>query len=458
MRRRRKVRRAALALSLALAACAPTATAPPTPVPSPTSSAASPLATTATPSRTPRDAEVIPALQPDGVFANMRVTVEGDEPPGQPWETVALAVKRPTVDAAYRARVASAFGMGGEGSVGAAPDGTAAWRIWSDGDRLLALNDVTGDVLFFDPLAVRAAPAMSAATLGPSALLAALGSTAALSGPGVRSFAGDVMAAGAEHIVDGSWLMTDSGTTTAIFPQFRDRTSPENTTILYSRDELFVYTSGGALAQVVHRPLVGVTITTVRDINTTLPLPEAIRLLKKDPVHYLRLLSITPTNEPMTLRLDLTASGSGEGHAWAGGPQGDLTHLSDMLVPVYAFVAHGMTASGAPVSAMFTVDAVAPQHLSPPAMTVRNITADLLLREQLTQLGGHQPWRLGPEGVLMDELGKNGCPGTYSLARNDVDSATATVVCPNGARLVMTLRRAFPGYERSIWYVSETRK
>ena len=66
---------------------------------------------------------------------------------------------------------------------------------------------------------------------------------------------------------------------------------------------------------------------------------------------------------------------------------------------------------------------------------------------------------MSAEGALRDELVGLACgPGTYTLSKSDADTATASVTCPGGRTMSLTVRRAFPGFERSIWYLSETRK
>src|SRR5437762_6999699 len=100
---------------------------------SPTALVTAARAASATPSPTispeptlaPREIPHVPALEPNPQLERAQITIDVEERPGQPWEAAAFIVTRPAVDAAYRAQVASAFGVTGDGIVGAAPDGTA---------------------------------------------------------------------------------------------------------------------------------------------------------------------------------------------------------------------------------------------------------------------------------------------------------------------------------------------
>jgi len=208
----------------------------------------------------------------------------------------------------------------------------------------------------------------------------------------------------------------------------------------------------------VHRPLAAVSLGPIHDINTTALYRDTVRELKSAPERYLRLLSIPPTTEPMTLRVETSAVRVG--HAWAGAAPGELTHEHDTLVPVTMFYASGTTASGAPVSAMFTVDAMKPEFRSPVPSAVVNITADDLLKRQLgVTLGGHRPELMSAEGVLRDELPGFACAaGSYVLTPAGDNTSVATLTCPNGARITLTLSRAFPGLVNSIWYVASVSK
>src|SRR5437773_4280996 len=126
-------------------ACSPTPSAIRVPAPSVTT-----VTATVAPTFT-REIPHLPALQPNPFFDRVQISLDIEKRPGQPWEATAFAVTRPAVDEAYRLRIANAFGVTGDGVVGAAPDGTSPWRVWFDTKGTVALNEGTGDVLFFGP-------------------------------------------------------------------------------------------------------------------------------------------------------------------------------------------------------------------------------------------------------------------------------------------------------------------
>ena len=407
-----------------------------------------------------REIPHLPALQPNPFFDRVQISLDVEVRPGQPWEATSFAVTRPAVDAAYRLRVANAFGVTGDGIVGAAPDGTSPWRVWFDTQGTVALNEGTGDVLFFGPNADDGPGPSGPAVHDPAQeqikLLAQLGTAAQFDYTLFYEFHGGDASASVERLVDGSWLIPGTRTTVGLFPQYSSVDRQTGTTI-YGSDELALFTSRGGLAELVHRPITGITVGAIYDLKSTMLYGEAVEELKSAPNRYLRLLSVVP-DEPLTLRID--PANIVQGHAWSGAPQGDLTHAADTLVPVWTFFASGTTASGKPVSAMFTVDAVRPEYRVPPASSARNVTADSLLRTQLAvSLGGHRPLLMSVDGALRDELVGLACAsGTFTILRPDGDTATASVTCSAGLHLSLTMRKAFPGFEHSIWYLSELRK
>ena len=451
---------AVLALSAIFVACSSltssspsaVATAVGAPSPSPTATLEPTLASRETPH--------VPALQPNPLFERAQITIDIEERLGLPWEAAAFTVTRPAADAAYRAQVAKAFAVSGDGFVGAAPGGTAPWRVWFDVNGIVAMNERTGDVLFFGPSADNGTGPSGPAVHDPGAdqikLLTHLGSAAQFDYTLLSEFHGGDLTASVEQLVDGSWLMPGARTTVAFFPWY-STADRGNALAIFGTDELSVFTSRGELAELVHRPIASVSVQAIYDINSTMLYSDAVRELKSAPSRYLRLLSLPPT-EPMTLHVD--PGNAAIGQAWAGATRGNLTHTDDTLVPAWAFYASGSTASGKPISAVFTVDAIKPEYRVQPASSTRNLTADTLLRTQLgVTLGGHRPGLINVNEAVVDELVGFGCAsGTVTISQNDPDTATANVMCPAGTRLDITMRRAFPGYERSIWYLSEARK
>jgi hypothetical protein len=459
----------ALVLTALLVACAvpptqgaPSSTTSASPVNPPTdASRPSPPATyRSEPTLRPRVLPLVPPLQPDPRFKDLSITLAGSEPPGQPWEAIALTVTWPTVDAAYVSRVSSALGVAGPGTHGAAPDGTAPWRIWL-GNTILAVNERTGDVLFFDPKRDDGPPPSGPAVHDPALeqerLVGTLGGTTASFRTDLpHLFHGDATTALTAGLFAGSWAPARPWLTTVLFPTYENQRDQLATTI-FDVDELQLASGGGHPLELLHRPLAGIALADIYDINSVVPLPDAIREVKRTPAQYLRLLSVPPT-EPVALRIDDRAFMSG--HAWAGGSAVDLTRIGATLVPVYAFHATGTTRSGTQVEAVFTIDAIAAQYRAPLTSTARNVTADDLLRRQLSvSVGGHKPSLLSAEGALQDELAGFACAaGQYTLSNTDADTAVASVTCPSGAKLGLTMKRAFPGLGGSIWYLSEARK
>ena len=430
--------------AVATAARAPSPTASPTITPEPT------LA--------PRQIPHVPALQPNPFLERAQITIDAEERPGQPWEATAFVVTRSTVDSAYRAQVAKAFAVSGDGFVGAAPDGTAPWRVWFDVKGIVAMNERTGDVLFLGPNTddgtAPSGPAVHDPGQDQIKLLTRLGTVAQFDYTLLSEFHGGDTTASVEQVVDGSWLLPGTRTTVAFFPWYgtADR---RNGTAIYATDELGLFTAGGQLAELVHRPIAGIAVQAVYDMSSTLPYGEAARELTAAPSRYLRLLSVPPTE---AIKLHVDPANVAQGHAWAGARRA-LTHEDDTLVPVWVFYATGTTASGKPVSAIFTVDAIRPEYRVAPTSSALNLTADSLLRTQLAVLAGHRPGLMNAEEALRDELVGLACAsGTYTLSKPDTDTAIASVTCPGGRAMSLTLRRAFPGLERSIWYLSETRK
>lgn len=142
------------------------------------------------------------------------------------------------------------------------------------------------------------------------------------------------------------------------------------------------------------------------------------------------------------------------GHAWAQSTASDLRRAGRTLVPVWVFPAAGRAASGALVQAIFVVDAVVPDMRAPPASSTPAIDADYLLRQQLTQLGGHRPALRDPKQVAQEFLGP--VCAAIELTQVDADRYSGSATC-NGVRSSFTVSRAFAGLPESIWFVSDVR-
>src|SRR5256714_5829573 len=201
------------ALLVACSSGSPIASSSPTALVTATraASAATPSPTVSPePTLAPREIPQVPALEPDPQRERAQITIDVEERPGQPWEAAAFIVTRPAVDAAYRAQVASAFGVTGDGIVGAAPDGTAPWRLWFDAKGVLAMNERTGDVLFFGPNIDDGAAPSGPAVHDPGGdqvkLLTHLGTAAQFDYTLLSEFHGGDTTATVERLVHRPWL------------------------------------------------------------------------------------------------------------------------------------------------------------------------------------------------------------------------------------------------------------
>jgi hypothetical protein len=404
----------------------------------------------------PHGTTLIPSISPLTQYASTVLTLAVDDHIGQPAESIVWTTKPYQPDAGYAGRVASALGLQGPGTVGDAPGGSAPWRLWL-GPKVLAVNERTGDVLFFDPTADDGPRPDGAAQHDPALdfarTLASLGMTIdTTSTPGSNPvFRGTDAISIAVPAMDGSWLGPGNRDGVALFA---DAPNPYDAvhypgTVIYDTDELGLLTSKGRPVEIVHHPFGTLSGGTIYPITTY---RDAANALRANPKAYLRLLS-APPGEPVTLHV--IPDGARIGSAWASGSPGNLTRASGRLVPVWEFLAEGTSASGKPASAMFTVDAVLPEFRTPVASAPPAVDADALLRTQLSvSVGGHQPDRMSASATAQAELITRGFPSTVQPSIVMVDADHAEVSATDGQRTIrLTLRHAFPGLTNSIWYV-----
>lgn len=471
MIRLRRVLRWALPLTVVLGACvAPPATPEPAALPT---EARTPAvgATAATPAALPSASPTVafipavegttrvPTLRPNAAFADTRITLKTPAGTGQPSQSWVWETEPFHPDAAYVSKVATTFGVTGPGTLGPALGGSGPWRIWL-GEKVLAVSEGDGTVLFFDPKADDGPRPPGAAQMDPAGALERL-----LSSIGARtadyvpdpSWLGPFRGASssvslADTPLDGSWAFSGDPDGAVLFPNYPNPWDPVHLpgARIYDADEMALLTSKGRPVYFAHRPigrLVGGEVYWVTLFG------DAVKELAAAPQRYLRFVS-APTGG----KLDLTVDGNDvrHGFAWAETAPGDLTRSRAALVPVWTFLAKGTNASGAPVTAMFVVDAVLPEMRRAPAGRLLNTDADLLTRRQLTvSVGGHRPQLMSPDGAVQDELGA--CYATATTTMVDVDTASASATC-NGAPVSLTVKRAFPGLSGSIWYVSGSQK
>lgn len=442
-----------------LASCLPAA-----PVPSarpsdaviasaPAPSAPTPSATaTPEPSR-PIGTALVPTLFPRSEFASVQITLDLPTQIGQPAEGRVWRAEPFAADSSYVAHAATALGASGAGVVGAAPSGNPAWRLWWTDDSVLAVNTVSGEILFFagarDDGPRPPGPAQADPAGALESLVKILGSTAgfAPSAGYLKAFRGAESTASLGDIAGGTWTAPGSRDTAIIFPRYLDPGRVEVT--IYDTDEVGLFTSRLRPVGIVHRPIGRLLGGEIYPVTT---LRDAVKELGAAPRKFLRFLSAVP-DAPLALSVNVAEIVIG--HAWAQTSPSDLRRAGRTLVPVWVFPAAGRTASGTLVTALFTVDAVVPEMRAPPTSSALNIDADYLLRQQLTQLGGHRPALRDPKLVAQEFLGAT-C-GTVELAPLDADRYSGKATC-NGVATTFNVSRAFPGLAESIWYVSELRK
>ena len=395
---------------------------------------------------------LVPTLVPKAEFASLQITLDLPNRPGQPAEDRVWRAEAYVADAGYGARVASALGVTGAGVVGAAPGGSPAWRLWWTSDGVLAVNESSGEVLFFAGMrddGPTSGGAGSDPALTLERLVRSFGSAAMFDPtPGyVGAFRGVEATAPLGQIPGGTWTTPGTRDAAVIFPRYKDPRGLDLT--IYDSDEVGLFTSRLRAVGIVHRPLgrlVG------GEIYAVTPFGEALKELAAAPQRFLRLLSVAPT-EPVTLTIDPATAV--HGHAWAQTSASDLRRAGRTLVPVWVLPATGRTASGVEVTALFTVDAVIPEMRGQPASGVLNIDADFLLRQQLSQIGGHRVGLRDPQQVAQEFMGA-GCT-VVVLTSLDADRYAGTTTC-NGRSISLTVSRAFPGLPESTWYVSDSRK
>lgn len=387
----------------------------------------------------------------------MGITLDIPDRLGQPAEDIVWHVDPFKPEPGYPARIASAMGLAGPGirgdaPAGAAPGSNGPWRLWF-GDRVLAVNETSGEIYYFDPNATDGPAPVGSARRDPADVLRLLlndfgwAADVAPSLGGPASFRGTEVTARAEHIINGSWLRPGYRETAVLFPRYRDPTAPRDGPRIYGTDHLALLSATGRPAEIIHRPAGRITGGAVYPIT---PFGQARSELLASPLRYLHFLS-NPTGEP----LKLTVGEAYQGSAWGGFSAGGLTHNGQMLIPVWVFPASGTTASGIPVDAIFIVDAVVPALRAQGLGGTSNLNADILLRYQLDTLGGQNMELLTARGAIRFFLNSNCGP---IIDKEDADTASGTVTCGTGPTISFTVKRAFPGLASSIWYLSDSRK
>lgn len=423
---------------------AATLTPPPTVAPSPT---------------TVRGTALVPPIVSRAQYGDMGITLDIPDRPGQPAEDIVWHVDPFKPGLGYAARVASRLGLTGPGILGAVPAGGAPgpngpWRLWF-GDEVLAVNETSGEVYYFDPSATDGPAPVGPARRDPTdalrLLLRDFGWThdQPPSPAGIAVFRGTEVTARAEHIINGSWLRAGYRETAVLFAQYPHPTDPSRQPgpRVYGSDHIGLLTATGRPAQIIHRPAGQITGGEIYPIT---PFGQARSELLASPLRYLHFLS-NPTGEP----LKLTVGEAYQGSAWGGFSAGGLTHNGQMLIPVWVFPASGTTASGIPVDAIFIVDAVVPALRAQGLGGTSNLNADILLRYQLDTLGGQNLELLTTRGAIRFFLNSNCGP---IIDKEDADTASGTVTCGTGPTISFTVKRAFPGLASSIWYLSDSRK
>jgi hypothetical protein len=391
----------------------------------------------------------------------MALTLTVEDHIGQPAESIVWTTKAYEPDAGHAACAAAALGLRGAGTVGDAPGGSVPWRLWL-GAKVLAVNERTGDVLFFDPTADDGPRPNGPAQRDPAAyfagILRSLGTTIDVPPTPGRDpvFRGLESVSIAAPVMDGSWLGPGDRDGVVLFADAPNPYDPIHYpgTTIYDADELALVTSKGRPVKIVHHPFGTLSGGAIYPITTY---RDAANELRADPKAYLRLLS-APLGEAVSLHV--LPDGARIGTAWAGGAPTDLTRAGRTLVPVWEFLTEGTSASGKFVRAMFAVDAVLPEFRAPATSAALALDADALLRMQLAvSVGGHQPWRMSVSETAKSELAGLGFPAATVPSIVMIDPDTASVTASDGQRTIgFTLRHAFPGLANSVWYLRDVWK
>jgi hypothetical protein len=442
--------------TLVAGACVTPASSGPTPTASPSATAA-PSATASPLPTIARGSSLVPPIVSRAQYGDISIALDIPDRPGQPAEDLVWHVDPFKPTTGYAARIASVLGVTGPGiqsemPAGAAPGSNGPWRLWF-GDQVLAVNETSGEVYYFDPNANDGAPPPGPARRDPAdvlrLLLGSFGWSADLTPApsGVNAFRGTEVTARADPVISGSWLRPGYRETAVLFPRYANpllqvqRGGPW----VYGADHMALLTSKGRPAQIVHRPAGAITGAEIYRITT---FGQARSELLAAPSRYLQFLS-DPTGEP----LKLTFGDAYLGSTFAGFTGGGLTHNGQLLVPVWVFTASGTSASGVPVDALFMVDAVLPELRAQGLGGSANTSADLLLRLQLDTLAGQNTELLTARGAARYFLGAS-CEPTIATQEQ---SASGTMTC-GGPTITFTMRRAFPGLASSIWYLAESHK
>jgi len=422
----------------------PSATASPTPTASPSPTSA-------------RGTALVPPIVSRAQYGDIGITLDIPDRLGQPAEDVVWRVDPFKAPADYAARIASLLGLTGPGVVGempagAAPGSNGPWRLWF-GDKVLAVNETSGEIYYFDPNANDGAPPPGPAQRDPAEVLRLLLISFGWSAEvqpipgGITAFRGTEVTARADPIITGSWLAPGYRETALLFPRYASRggENPRTGPWVYGSDHMALLTSKGRPAEIIHRPTGVVARGEIYPITT---FGQARAELLAAPGRYLHFLS-NPTGEALKLTFREAYLGS----AYAGFTGAALTHNGQLLIPVWVFAASGTTASGVPVDALFIVDAVVPELRAQGLGGTANTSADLLLRYQLDTLAGQNKELLTARGAARFFLGA-ACEPT--IATQEL-SASGTMTC-GGVTISFTMRRAFPGLASSIWYLAESHR
>jgi hypothetical protein len=444
--------------SLVAGACVAPASSSPTPASRPSATASSSATSTAAPT-VARGAVLVPPIASSAQYGDISITLDIPDRTGQPAEDIVWHVEQFKAPTGYAARIASVLGLTGQGVVGEMPAGGAPgangpWRLWF-GSQVLAVNETSGEVYYFDPSATDGAPPPGPARRDPADVLRLLfgqfGWSTDLTPTtgGVTAFRGTEVTVRADPVITGgSWLRPGYRETAILFPRYPNPLPQlqHGGPWVYGSDHVALLTSKGRPAQIVHRPAGQITGAEIYRITT---FAQARSEILAAPARYLHFLS-DPTGEP----LRLTFGDAYLGSAFAGFTGGGLTHNGQVLVPVWVFTASGASASGVRVDALFIVDAVLPELRAQGLGGTASLSADQLLRFQLETLAGQNTALLTARGAAGYFLG-NTCELTTATQEQ---SATGTMTCGATTR-TFTMRRAFPGLgSSSVWYLAEPPK
>src|SRR2546426_64315 len=184
-----------------------------------------------------------------------------------------------------------------------APGSNGPWRLWF-GAKVLAINESSGEVYYFDPSATDGpqppGPARRDPTEALRLLLGSFGWSADVSAnpDGPTRFMGTEVTARADPVISTSWLEPGYRETAVLFPRYQDSTRQPGPHV-YGADHMALLTAKSRPAEIIHRPVGAMSGREIYPITT---FGQARGEVLASPVRYLPFLS-DPTGAALQLTL-----------------------------------------------------------------------------------------------------------------------------------------------------------